>query len=106
MPTFVLSRRAQGDLRRIQRHVAAEGGRRRADDLMERLLAVCSLFATQPEAGQPRPEFGQNVRSCSYGAYLMFYRVKGSTMEVIRVIHGRRDVLAAWKESESSNGGS
>lgn len=106
MPRFVLSRRAQRDLRRIHRYVATESGARRADDLIERVLAVCSLFATQPEAGKPRPEFGRDVRSCSYGPYLVFYRSRGSTMQVIRIIHGRRDVPAAWNEPEPSNGAS
>lgn len=106
MPTFVLSRRAQRDLRRIHRYITAESGSRRADDLIERVLAVCALFATQPDAGQPRPELGQHVRACSYGPYLVFYRLRGSTLQVIRIIHGKRDMPTAWNEPEPSNGAS
>lgn len=103
MPRPIVSRRAQRDLRRIWRYVAEQGGGVRAGKLIDRILALCALFATQPHAGQRHPELGQEVRSCVYGPYLVFYRLRGTTIQIIRVIHGRRDVPAAWDDSDHPN---
>ena len=46
----VVSRRAQKDLRRIWRWVANDAGVRRVDQLVDRILAVCDVFAAQPQA--------------------------------------------------------
>lgn len=96
----ILSHRAQRDLRRIWRYVAEQSGHGRADELIDRILTLCALFATQPKAGQNHPEFGQSVRSCACGLYLVFYRPRAATIEIIRVIHGRRDVPSAWDEPD------
>ena len=100
----IASRRAQKDLRRIWRWVAEDAGARRADEILDRLLAVCDLYATQPQAGRLHPEFGPAIRSCRSGPYLIFYRPRGATIEIARVIDGRRDLPAAWAEPDPSNG--
>ena len=103
VPRPIVSRRAQQDLRRIWRYVAGQGGGNRAGALIDRILALCALFATQPQAGQSHPELGRGVRSCAHGAYLVFYRARGTTIEIVRVIHGRRDVPAAWDDADQPN---
>jgi plasmid stabilization system protein ParE len=100
----IVSRRAQKDLRRIWRWIANDAGVRRADELVDRILAVCGVFAMQPQAGRLHPDFGPAVRSCMSGPYLIFYRPRGAAIEIIRVIDGRRDVPAAWAEPDPSNG--
>jgi len=96
----IISRRAQRDLRRIWRYVAEQSGHGRADDLIDRILAVSGLFADQPQAGSSHSELGRAVRSCACGLYLVFYRPRAATIEIIRVIHGRRDVPSAWDEPD------
>lgn len=98
----VVSRRAQQDLRRIWRWEARDAGARRADEFLDHILAICGLFAAQPQAGRLRPEFGPAIRSCRSGPYLIFYRSCGA--EIVRVIDGRRDLPVAWAEPDPSNG--
>lgn len=98
MQAPILSRRAQRDLRQIRSYVGEQSGFERANELIDRVLAVCTLFAGQPMAGRPHPELGAGVRSCNCGTYIAFYRPRGATVEILRVIHGRRDILAAWDE--------
>lgn len=49
-----------------------------------------------PELGRPRPELRAGLRSLSIGNYLIFYRVRADAVEVLRVLHGRRDVDALF----------
>jgi plasmid stabilization system protein ParE len=104
VPRLFLTQRARVDLRRIRRWVAKDSGAKRADELVDRILAVCGVFATQPLAGQVHPDLGPAIRSCMTGSYLIFYRPRGATIEIIRVIDGRRDLPAAWAEPDPANG--
>jgi toxin ParE1/3/4 len=104
-PEPVFSRRAQRDLRGIRRYVARDSGRARADELVDRILAICRLFATQPRAGRPHPDLGPEIRSCRSDAYLIFYRPGAGVIEIIRVLHGRRDIAVAWQEGNPSGAG-
>lgn len=50
------------------------------------------LIATSPQIGRARPELGTNLRSFPVGNYLIFYRPLTEGMELIRVLHGARDI--------------
>lgn len=103
MPRPILSERAARDLRRIRRYIAKESGIARADLVVDRIGALCRLLADQPDAGRAHPELGLGVRVCVSDSYLVFYVPRRGTIEIARVIDGRRDVLAAWSEAGPSN---
>jgi toxin ParE1/3/4 len=42
--------------------------------------------------GCPREEFAPNLRSAHVGKYTIFYRPEDEGIEVIRVLHGARDL--------------
>jgi toxin ParE1/3/4 len=42
-----------------------------------------------------RPEFGENLRSFAVQNYVIFYVTVPEGIDVVRVIHGRRDIHAA-----------
>ena len=45
-----------------------------------------------PESGRARREFGADVRSFVVSPYVIFYRPTEGTIQVLRVLHGRRDI--------------
>jgi toxin ParE1/3/4 len=45
-----------------------------------------------PGAGRTRPEFGHDVRSYPVVPYGVFYRMVGKRVEVLRILHGRREI--------------
>jgi hypothetical protein len=49
--------------------------------------------------GRLRPEFGEGVRSFTVENYVIYYRHERDVL-VPRVLHGRRDQIAAWSEPE------
>ncbi len=57
-----------------------------------------AMLTESPGIGEPRPSSRPELtglRVCSiegFTRHLVFYRVEGDTIEVIRVLHGRRDL--------------
>jgi len=64
------------------------------DDIIDRF----DLLAEQPGMGRARPEFAPGVRSFVVENYVIYYRQEGDVL-IARILHGRRDQLAAWSES-------
>ena len=45
-----------------------------------------------PEIGRLRPEIASGVRSTLVKPYVIFYRHHGDTVQILRILHGRRDL--------------
>lgn len=65
-----------------------------ADRVIDGITGASRRLADFPECGPARPDIAPGVRSLIAGRYLLLYRV-GDVVEVVRVIHGARDILAA-----------
>ena len=57
----------------------------------------CSLLAVHPLAGRARDELIKGLRSLAYGRYVIFYRAIEDGAEIVRVLHGARDVRRALR---------
>ena len=82
---------AQEDLLDIWLYVARDGIRS-ADQLLKRLEASFGRLLGHPKIGRLRPELGNEIRSVAVGNYVIFYRAAPGAVEIIRVLHGRRDL--------------
>ncbi len=60
--------------------------------LLDRLVARWRLLDTQPRSGAPREDLGVGLRTVVVGEYLSIYRVAGNSVEILRVLHGRRRI--------------
>lgn len=69
-----------------------------ADQLLEEIEAKCRFLAGMPELGRLREELSPRLRSWVVGNYVIFYRPHSNGIEVIRVLHGRRDFPALFNE--------
>jgi toxin ParE1/3/4 len=93
-----LAPRAEEDLDDIWLYVAKESGSmdvatRLIDSIMERFLFLASF----PAAGRMRDhDFGIRARSFPVGEYVIVYCVEDSDICILRVVHGRRDLVALW----------
>lgn len=58
-------------------------------DAIERLFRMLSLH---PLIGRERPELSAGVRSFIVISWVVFYRVSPDAIEVVRVLHGARDL--------------
>ena len=96
---YRLSPLAEQDLEEIWLYVAEDSSPTTADRLIDAVVDRFNLLAEQPAVGRVRPEFGVDVRSFVVERYVIYYRVDGDVL-IARVLHGRRDQLAAWSESD------
>ncbi|HEY6326437.1 MAG TPA: type II toxin-antitoxin system RelE/ParE family toxin [Candidatus Cybelea sp.] len=84
---------AQRDLVQIWLICTENAGLATADKLIDRIKGALARTVTQfPESGRRRIELGADVRSVVVLPYVIFYRVARSRVEVLRVIHGHRDI--------------
>ena len=83
------TQRAGADLDDIWLHVALDNPVA-ADRLIDRILARCQALAEHPSLGPARPEIAPDARMLSVGDYLVLYRVAGTDVEIVRVVHGAR----------------
>ena len=100
---YRLSPLAETDLIEAWVYVAEEAGEPQADTVIGRILEALVTLAEFPSAGRRRPEFGSGVRSYPVASYVIYYQ-PADVLLVSRVLHGRRDQLAAWRHSPQQEG--
>jgi len=91
MPRLRITPRATLDLIEIWNYIAdysVENADIFIDQLHESMQNLCRL----PGMGRLREELAPRIRSFPFQRYMIFYRVDRKTLEVVRVIHGARDV--------------
>jgi toxin ParE1/3/4 len=95
---YRLSALAERDLEEIWSYVGEDASPATADRLIDVIVDRFELLAEQPRMGRLRPEFGEGVRSFTVENYVI-YRHERDVL-VARLLHGRRDQIAAWSEPE------
>lgn len=89
---------AEADLADIWRHGAARWGRDQAERYADGLFALFDLLAAYPEIAREREEFTPPVRIHPSGSHLVVYRQEGQGVEIIRILHAHRDLMAYLNE--------
>lgn len=59
-----------------------------------RIAETTDRLADFPESGTPRSELGPGLRSLVVGHYLVLYRVGPDSVDIVRVVHGARELRA------------
>lgn len=93
---------AEQDLLAMWIHVALEASPEVADEQLRSVDRACEALAEWPHSGRARDELFRGVRSIAVEAYVVFYCVGNSANEIIRVLHGRRDVDAIFSRGAES----
>ena len=64
-----------------------------ADRWLDTLEGKIGLFADNPQMGPARPDIARELRYHPVGNHLLLYRVIQGGIEIVRVVHGARDLL-------------
>ncbi|MEI9418973.1 type II toxin-antitoxin system RelE/ParE family toxin [Mesorhizobium sp. Cs1321R2N1] len=67
---------------------------RAAVRLVDALERRWDLLTLHPFSGAPRDDIAPGIRHLIVGEYLTLYRVGGDAIEILRVLHGRRNIEA------------
>lgn len=91
MPTVLRTSQAHLDLVETAFRIAGENPTA-ADRWLDVIDEKCQLLACLPELGRKRPDLAPELRSLPVGKYFIFYRPMNDGIQVIRVLHGARDL--------------
>lgn len=97
MSSFLLTLQAKNDLGEIHDFIA-EDNPTAALGFINSIQDKCQTLALSPEIGRTREELGFELRSFPIKNYIIFYRIKSSTVQVIRILHSARDIEAIFNE--------
>ena len=97
MSQYILSPKAREDLIEIHDYIAKDNPTA-ALEYIDLLEEKCKFLASSPMIGIARPQFGTTVRSFPVGSYIIFYDPKENGVEIIHVLHAKRDILSIFKK--------
>jgi toxin ParE1/3/4 len=95
MPRITRRPLAEADIIEIWATIAGDSPSA-ADRWVDRLDEQLRLLAGQPMMGRARDELVPGVRSFPFGNYVVFYARLDDGIDVIRVLHGARDIDAVF----------
>lgn len=67
-----------------------------ADRVIDAIHDRAKLLSNFPELGPERPDIAPDLRVLVEGSYLILYRVTETSVEIVRVVHGARDMTALF----------
>lgn len=91
MPRIRQRPQVQLDLADIWDYIADDSVQS-ADRLLDQIAAKLGLLAENPLLGRAREELMPRLRSFPMGHYVIFYMPQDDGIEVVRVLHGARDI--------------
>ena len=91
MAQYVITEPAEEDLREIAFYIA-DDNIDAAFAMLDRFTRRFEMLASMPQTGRRRDELEPNLRSFPEGNYVVFYRELVEGIEIIRVLHGWRDI--------------
>lgn len=91
---LIFSPRSRRDLIAIGDYIAHDSSSR-AYGFVGELRASCQALLLAPLAYPIVPELPGSVRRKVFGQYSIFYRTGQDAVEIVRVLHGAQDFVAA-----------
>jgi toxin ParE1/3/4 len=99
MTEVFLSVEAEVDVLEITSFVSS-GDEALVRKFVTRLTEVLDLLAEHPEMGRKRDDLRPGLRSVNFNPYIVIYQIQSTDVEVVRILHGARDIAALFREAE------
>ena len=92
-PLYVLAPQAVLDLVEIWSYIREHSTPATANRVESVILEKVAFLAQTPEAGHRRPNLtNENVKFFPVYSYLIIYRSETNPLQIVSILHGRRDV--------------
>lgn len=95
---LVWSPESEQDLLDIWAYSARTWSLEVADNRLEVINASCERLSQWPFSGRARDELRKGLRSVVVRPHVVFYRVRDTNVDIVRVLDGRRDLDAIFAE--------
>lgn len=99
MPVIIKLPRARNDLVEIWDYIA-DDSEASADAFVDMIDQKLLSLASNPGIGIARGELAERLRSFPVGRYIIFYRPISEGVEIVRVLHGSRDIDALFQPDD------
>jgi toxin ParE1/3/4 len=95
---LVWAPKARRDLIDIWKYFARTASPDIADQLLRDIGIAAERLKHHPFIGRPRDELTNGLRSLLVHPHLIFHRVTETTVDIARILHQRRDIVAAFAQ--------
>lgn len=93
MAELIIAPSARRDLQEITLYIRSHAGGNVAHRYVERLIEACETLSFVPlAAGVSAEDLGSGLRRHTFGNYLIVMRASKEKLEIVRVLHSKRDV--------------
>ncbi|MEO0332715.1 MAG: type II toxin-antitoxin system RelE/ParE family toxin [Bacteroidota bacterium] len=92
MAKVIRSAKARNDLKDIFNYIADNSSESRATKLLKQLEHTMQQLADSPGMGTDRSYLAPRLLGFPSGKYIIFYQISGDDIQIVRVLHGRRDI--------------
>lgn len=89
--TVIIRERAEADLADIWRFTAGRWSVAQADKYYRDIVQAIAAIGDRPELGKVCDDIRAGYRRHSVASHVIFYRIDVGTIDVVRVLHARRD---------------
>jgi len=87
---------ARNDLKQIHDYIAKDS-KYYARKVIQEIITKTETLTELPEIGRIVPEISdQNIRELIVYSYRLIYEMSGAGVEILAIIHGRRDFNSIW----------
>ncbi len=98
MAKFKLTPLAKTDLIDIWNYTDNTWGTNQADQYLKTIEQHLGKLVTDPQLGKSRDEVRYGYRSLLVNKHVVFYRYNKNTVEIIRILHQKMDVLTKFDD--------
>jgi len=99
---YILAPQAAQDLVEIWRFIKQQSSEATADRVESAIRERIAFLATSPGAGHWRRDLtDEQVRFFSVYSYLIAYRPKTKPLQIVSILHGRRDIETILRNRNS-----
>jgi toxin ParE1/3/4 len=95
MARIIIAPAAEADAAEIWAYIARDNPAA-ASRLLGRFDQLFRTLAEQPGAGTSAEVLAAHLRLIPVGSYLVFYRPRTDGVEIVRILHGARDITAEF----------
>jgi toxin ParE1/3/4 len=95
---YVLSLPATRDLQEITTYLA-QNRTEASEEFLQDFNQRCQQLVRFPYSGRSYTELQENLRGLPLASYIILYRVVADTLEIVRVVDGRRDLRSLFEPS-------
>jgi len=91
MPELYLTPRAEADLREIWLYSFKKWSEEQADRYLHELESGMLRLIDNPQFGKKRDDVRMGYRSLQVNRHIVFYRMMGGQIEIVRILHARME---------------